>query len=83
MSNDLYRARLDCNWAQLVQDYIQPRRIARESCHRLMWAVFAFNTVYSSGRVELTSCQQGTIHIQLPCREGVFSSDIFLPSPLA
>jgi hypothetical protein len=50
--------------------------IARESRRRLMWAIFVFDTIYSSGRAELTSCQQGTIHIQLPCREGAFSSDI-------
>lgn len=49
--------------------------LAQESRRRLMWAIFVFDTLYSSGRSELTSCSAGTIHLQLPCHERAFSLD--------
>lgn len=49
--------------------------LAQESRRRLMWAIFIFDTLYSSGRSELTSCSAGTIHLQLPCHERAFALD--------
>jgi hypothetical protein len=49
--------------------------LAQESRRRLMWAIFVFDTIYSSGRNELTSCSDGTIHLQLPCNERAFELD--------
>lgn len=50
--------------------------LGQESRRRLMWAIFIFDTLYSSGRSELTSCSEKTIHLQLPCHERAFSLDI-------
>jgi hypothetical protein len=49
--------------------------LAREGRRRLIWAIFAFDTIYSSGRSELTSCSANTIHVQLPCHERAFEID--------
>lgn len=49
--------------------------LAQESRRRLMWSIYCFDSIYSSGRNELTSCTEGTIHLQLPCHERAFEID--------
>lgn len=63
-----YIMRLNC-------EDTKPPFVVRESRRRLMWSIFAFDTLYSSGRSELTSCARGTIRLQLPCSERHFFRD--------
>ncbi|KAF4978162.1 hypothetical protein FZEAL_5407 [Fusarium zealandicum] len=50
--------------------------LVSERRRRLMWSIFATDTLYSSGKREFTSCTAETLHIQLPCREQSFSMDL-------
>lgn len=46
-----------------------------ERRRRLMWSIFALETLYSSGRDEFTACSRKLIHLRLPCDEVSYSRD--------
>ncbi|KAF6823356.1 nitrate assimilation regulatory protein [Colletotrichum plurivorum] len=50
--------------------------LTQERRRRLMWAIFAMETLYSSGRAEFTGSSKETIYLQLPCNERSFTLDI-------
>lgn len=49
--------------------------LARESCRRLMWAVFLLDATLSSGMPDFSVCRAELLHIQLPCNERNFELD--------
>ncbi|KAH7120655.1 hypothetical protein EDB81DRAFT_814521 [Dactylonectria macrodidyma] len=49
--------------------------LAQERRRRLMWSIYAMDTLYSSGKAEFTACTADTLHIRLPCNEKSFSMD--------
>ncbi|KAM5386474.1 hypothetical protein ACJZ2D_000437 [Fusarium nematophilum] len=54
----------------------RPSFLLQERRRRLMWSIFAMDTLYSSGKTEFTSCTTETIYIRLPCNEKSFSMDM-------
>lgn len=49
--------------------------LTQERRRRLMWSIFAMETLYSSGRTEFTTCPRHMIHVRLPCDETSFARD--------
>ncbi|KAF5024521.1 hypothetical protein F66182_3461 [Fusarium sp. NRRL 66182] len=50
--------------------------LVQERRRRLMWSIYAVDSLYSSGKTEFTACTAETLHIRLPCDEKSFSMDI-------
>ncbi|KAK1763897.1 hypothetical protein QBC33DRAFT_458707 [Phialemonium atrogriseum] len=50
--------------------------LVQERRRRLMWSIYAIDTLYSSGKAEFTACTTETLHIRLPCNEKSFLMDI-------
>lgn len=50
--------------------------LEQERKRRLMWAIYVLDSLYSSGRLEFTSCPTELIQIQLPCKETLFAMDV-------
>lgn len=50
--------------------------LERERRRRLFWAIHTLDSVYSSGRPELTSCPSELAQVQLPCKESCYTMDV-------
>ena len=50
--------------------------LVQERRRRLMWSIYAIDTLYASGKAEFTACTTETLHIRLPCNEKSFLMDI-------